>query len=233
MGEKQEYCTQRILELLTVQLSARHDPVRAEGARRYMRNQYTFLGVDSPTRRSIVHGILKNYTTPTQAGLMELVLELWERPQREYQYAGIDILNLGKKQLNEGYLEEVEPLIMRKSWWDTVDGLNASIRQVVKEHPEGVEVMHAWVRNENIWITRSAILHQLGCKTDTDPTRLAEICVVRLKDKEFFIAKAIGWALRDYSYTNPSWVQDFVNAHQMQPLTRREALKAINRQGGM
>lgn len=124
------------------------------------------------------------------------------------------------------FLATLRWLVTHKSWWDTVDSLAHSTGILVQAHPELVDAMDTWIDDKNFWVARVAILHQLSYKHDTDATRLFDYCARRATDTEFFIRKAIGWALRQYARTDMPAVKDFVASHpELSPLSAREALK--------
>ena len=229
MGEKWDLT--EILTSISEQLHSSADPVKAQGMSGYMRNQFPFLGIATPLRRNTVNNTLRRYSTPSEQEVVELARALHELPQREFQHAGVDALIYHRKIIGPAFIgEPAEFFITHKSWWDSVDALNPLIRRLVQTHSECVPVMYQWITNENKWIVRSALTHQLTLKAQTDTERLAQFCSLRASDTEFFIAKAVGWSLRDYSHSHPQWVQHFVDTHpDLSPLARREALKVIVR----
>ena len=136
-----------------------------------------------------------------------------------------------KKKLAPEHFPLVEYLITEKSWWDTVDGLAAWIvGAIMKTHPSAIESKtKEWMASDNIWLQRTCLIFQLGYKKETDTELLAGFIEQLADHKTFWIRKAIGWALREYSKTDPGFVQAFVDSHQLAPLSRREALKVIER----
>jgi 3-methyladenine DNA glycosylase AlkD len=229
MGEKWDLT--QILTSISAQLHSSADPVKAQGMSAYMRNQFEFLGIATPLRRNTVNNTLKRYSTPSEQEIIDLARTLHELPQREFQQAGVDALIYHRKLIGPAFIgEPAEFFITHKSWWDSVDALNPLIRRLVQRHSDCVPVMYQWITSEDKWIVRSALTHQLTLKAQTDPERLAQFCSLRARDTEFFIAKAVGWALRDYSHSHPQWVQHFIDTHpELSPLARREALKVIVR----
>jgi 3-methyladenine DNA glycosylase AlkD len=174
---------------------------------------------------------LAGLARPTEEDVIEAAEKLWRLPEREFQYAALDLLAGNAKRLTPAALSECERLITAKSWWDTVDGLAGSVvGAVVLGFPGCVATMDRWIDHEDLWLRRSAILHQLKWKERTDTERLFRYCLLRAGETDFFIRKAIGWALRQYSWTDPGAVAAFVAAHEreLSPLSRREALLAIN-----
>jgi 3-methyladenine DNA glycosylase AlkD len=129
-----------------------------------------------------------------------------------------------------GFIETVRSLVVSKSWWDTVDTLAAhTAGPLVAAHPGLLSTMDAWITDEHMWLVRTAILHQLTYKTRTDAGRLFRYCAAQASHRDFFIRKAIGWALREYSRTDPTAVRSFVDSHRdtLSPLSVREALKRV------
>ena len=193
----------------------------------YMRNNFPFLGIRSPLRKQLLRQIFAEFEMPQGAQLLVETEALYNMPEREFQYASIAILDKGKKQLGTSDLDFCESLITHKSWWDSIDAIAPSIvgTIVLKDRKTCEEVMRRWSVSENMWLNRSAILHQLKYKSETNEQLLYEIIRMHLESKEFFIQKAIGWVLREYAKTNPGNVLLFVNSTELKPLSRREALK--------
>ncbi|ECL7895907.1 TPA: DNA alkylation repair protein [Listeria innocua] len=193
----------------------------------YMKNQFLFLGIRATERKKLVADFLKENGMPVD--LLGLVVELFAEEEREFQYAAIDLLSrYGKKQASEA-IEIYEQLVTTKSWWDTVDGLAGTIvSNHFKLYPDLIPIYNeAWINGDNIWLARTAILFQLKYKEETNAELLFSNCEKWLGSKEFFIQKAIGWALRQYAKIDSEAVRVFVNSHTLAPLSRREALKHI------
>lgn len=193
----------------------------------YMKNQFLFLGIRATERKKLVADFLKENGMPVD--LLGLVVELFAEEEREFQYAAIDLLSrYGKKQASEA-IEIYEQLVTTKSWWDTVDGLAGTVvSNHFKLYPDLIPTYNeAWINGDNIWLARTAILFQLKYKEETNVELLFANCEKWLGSKEFFIQKAIGWALRQYAKIDSEAVRVFVNSHTLAPLSRREALKHI------
>ncbi|EAD5869047.1 DNA alkylation repair protein [Listeria innocua] len=193
----------------------------------YMKNQFPFLGIRATERKKLVADFLRENGMPDD--LLELVVELFAEEERELQYAAIDLLSrYGKKQASEA-IEIYEQLVTTKSWWDTVDGLAGTVvSNHFKLYPDLIPTYNeAWINGDNIWLARTAILFQLKYKEETNAELLFANCEKWLGSKEFFIQKAIGWALRQYAKVDSEAVRVFVNSHTLAPLSRREALKHI------
>lgn len=203
----------------------------AHDAVAYMRNQFEFLGLKTPLRRELSKSLIKHSQELSERDLILLCKDLWKQPEREFQYVACDLLAKNAPRLSPGYVKRVAPwFIKNKSWWDTVDSIRKSIEVVVFANPELKSEMEKWIVSNNIWIVRSALIHQLTLGTRTDEKLLFRFCEIQATESEFFIAKAVGWTLRSYSYVDPMAVKKFVKDHpELTPLAKREGLKAINR----
>lgn len=198
----------------------------------YMRNLFPFFGIPSPARVALEREALAGLPGPSEADLADAARALWDLPKREYQYAALGLLSRNARALSPDFIPVARELITTKSWWDTVDGLAAQVvGAIVLSYPELRTEMDAWAGDENPWVARSAILHQLKAKKLTDAPRLFRYCTLRSADTEFFIRKAIGWALREYSKTDAAAVREFVAEHEstLSGVSRREALLWLNR----
>lgn len=216
---------------LVFALKKKANAKRAREMSAYMRNLFPFLGVNAPERTVILRVVSAAFDKPNQSQIIKTMRMLWEMPEREFHIIATEFLNRNKKQLTKSFVTtHAKYFITHKSWWDSVDSLRPAIGYLVAKYPELDDVMYKWIESDNKWLVRSAIIHQLLQKQDTDPVKLFILCERRQSDNEFFIAKAIGWALRDYSYVDPNAVKKFVRLHpDLTPLAKREAIKAINR----
>ncbi|MGE0598700.1 MAG: DNA alkylation repair protein [Dehalococcoidia bacterium] len=225
-----DYATQ-VLARLQDAFEPERDAERAMAMSAYMRGKFPYLGIPSPRRSALQRNALEALRKPNPAEVTATVTALWELPEREYQYAACDILGRNLRVLNESFLPVARRLIETKSWWDTVDTLASNtVGGLVRAYPELAVEMDQWVADENLWVARTAILHQLKFKDRTDSERLLRYCALRAADTNFFIRKAIGWALRQYSRTDPEAVRAFVAAHEaeLSGLSKREALLTLN-----
>jgi 3-methyladenine DNA glycosylase AlkD len=192
-----------------------------------MRDMFPFLGIPTGERRALQRAVLAGLPRTTEADLVDLSKTLYDRPEREYQYVAVDHLVRHVKVCGPGFLATARELITTKSWWDTVDGLAAKVvGPLVLAYPGLAEEMDRWIEDDDIWVARSAILHQLTFKGATDAARLFRYCGRRSADREFFIRKAIGWALREYSKTDPVAVPAFIaeNDTRLSGLSKREGM---------
>jgi 3-methyladenine DNA glycosylase AlkD len=206
------------------------DPQRAALMAGYMRDQFPFLGIFAPAQRALARQVLAGLGRPTEADLREVALGCWELPEREYQYFASDWLRRHTRVCSAGFIDVVGRLIVTKPWWDTVDMLAANVvGPLVTDYPALKSTMDAWAAGDDMWLIRAAILHQLKYKKSTDVERLLAYCGRQAGHPDFFIRKAIGWALREYAKTDPDAVRRFVRAHKaaLSPLSVREALKNL------
>src|SRR5262245_4469903 len=195
----------------------------------YMRDQFPFLGLPNPVLTALVRAAA--LPKPTEAELAEQALFLWAQPEREFQYVACGQLRRHVKVCGPGLLAVATQLIVTKPWWDTVATRGShTVGPLVRKHPELLATMDAWIGESNLWLARTAILYQLGYKDSTDAQRLLRYCAAQAGHPDFFIRKAIGWALREYSKTDPAAVRDFVRAHEsvLSGLSKREALRLIS-----
>ena len=204
------------------------DPDRAAPMAKYMKNHFAFFGLPSPVRRAIQREVLGRWA-PDDTELVEFVDSAWAAPEREFQYAACDVVARRARHCSPDRIDDLERWITTRSWWDTVDALAHGVGDLVAAHPELGTVMDRWVDADDFWLARVAITHQLRFKAATDTDRLFRSCTRRAADPEFFIRKAIGWALREYAKTDPDAVLAYVRAHEteLSPLSRREALRRI------
>ena len=207
---------------------ANHD--NALQMKSYMRGQFQFYGIQSTQRREALKSLFAKQQLPSDKELPVIVKELWQLPEREFQMVAVDLLIKRKKLLPATFLTELEWLITSKSWWDTVDMLATHIAATLfSHHPkETLEYLERWRHSDNIWLRRTAILYQLKFKQQTDEKRLFETIKENQTDNEFFIQKAIGWALREYSKTNATAVVEFIEQQGISGLAKREGLKWLS-----
>ena len=188
------------------------NPEDAIHMKAYMKDQFEFLGVKTPVRRQVSKIFFKKNHKSTID--WEFVNQAWENPYREMQYAVLDYLQLKQKALIPSDLPKIKKLAQTKPWWDTIDFLCRSVGYICLHYPETKKLVLDWSTDEDIWLRRLAIEHQLLQKEQTDVLLLEQILVNNLDQTEFFINKAIGWALRDYSKTNPDWVLEFIEKYK-------------------
>ncbi|MCL2295532.1 MAG: DNA alkylation repair protein [Methanomassiliicoccaceae archaeon] len=204
------------------------NPEKAAEMSAYMRDQFAYLGIPTPERRKLYKEFLK--TLIKKPADWPFVFECWGKQEREYQYMAVDYLDKIGSKLSPSDIPNLRELLITKSWWDTVDGLDVIVGDIALRHPEVNEILLKWSTDDNIWLRRTAIDHQLARKEKTDTALMEHILVNNLGQEEFFINKAIGWSLREYSKTNPEWVRKFIDEHkhEMKPLSIREGSKYLN-----
>jgi 3-methyladenine DNA glycosylase AlkD len=193
----------------------------------YMRNQYTFIGLRAPTLKALFKQYINEKGLPKREELHEVILDLWAYPERELQMAGLSILTRMVKQFTIEDIALLEIIIQQKAWWDTIDHIAKHlVGPYFQMYPEMTRpTLEKWLKSEHLWLVRSCILFQLGYKQETDKEILVEMIERSKHMKDFFIEKAIGWALREYAKTNPDFVKEYVETHSLPKLSVREALK--------
>jgi 3-methyladenine DNA glycosylase AlkD len=207
------------------------DPVAAGPMKAYMRNQFEYLGINMPQQRALLKELITEQGLPSIEDLPRVLLELWDLPEREFQYAAQTILDKFEQDLPAQFINSIETLLTTKSWWDTVDPLAVqTVGTHFRRFPEVRErTLPRWRVSHDFWLRRTCILFQNKYKTDTDFSLLKAIILENLGSKEFFINKSIGWALREYTRVDPAGVRAFVAETPLAPLSAREALKWLNR----
>ncbi|MEM7115157.1 MAG: DNA alkylation repair protein [Chloroflexota bacterium] len=214
-------------------LEQHRDAEKAEPMAKYMRNLFPFLGIKTPERKKLTRQFIQERGLPPPEELDEIIRQMWALPEREYQYAALDLLWRRRRDWEADILTLIEHLIVMKAWWDTVDALAS--HEVGEYHRRFPEQFGAWNgrfrQSDNIWLRRTAILFQLGYKDKTDQDLLFATIEENLGSTEFFINKAIGWALREHSKREETAVVTFVNQTDLASLSKREALKWLKAKG--
>jgi 3-methyladenine DNA glycosylase AlkD len=206
------------------------DAKRAAGAKAYMRGKFEYLGIGTPQRRAAVAGLIRGFKPATAEELRAAALGLWEMREREYQYVAADLLIKYQAALTFDDLHWLLDLAQKKSWWDTVDCIVKVVGKIVRRSgAKGVRAMDRAVKHGNLWVRRIAMLHQLGWRDECDTERLFRYAELLAAEKEFFIRKAIGWALRDYAWHDWQVVERFLSRSEgkFSGLTVREAGKNL------
>jgi 3-methyladenine DNA glycosylase AlkD len=207
------------------------EPERAPAMQAYMRSTMPFLGVRVPVVRSVVREAARQHP-PGDLKELEVAAEvLWrEATVREERYAASGLTGLPLARGRPELLPLHHEMIVTGAWWDHVDEVAHRVGATLLAHPDDVApLLRSWARDDDLWLRRCAIIGQLGLRERTDVGLLSDAVDANLADREFFIRKAIGWALRDYARTDPDWVRTFVAARHdtLSPLSRREALKHL------
>ncbi|MFB7304712.1 MULTISPECIES: DNA alkylation repair protein [Heyndrickxia] len=219
----------KIIEELIKESANNDEAIQME---RYMKNHFKFFGARAPVVKGIFKKLITDYTIHPDE-LKEIVTHLWKKDEREYQTIAILFLNRYQKWLKEEDIGLIEYCITNKSWWDSVDSIAPNaFGYYMKTYPQHIpEIVEEWLSSNNLWLQRSILLYQLKYKKETDVSILFD-SILRLKDsKEFFIQKAIGWTLREYSKTDSQKVIDFVDSTNLANLSKNEALKWMKSKG--
>ena len=216
---------------LKAALEAAAEPGRAAPMQAYMRGQFVFLGVAAPQRRLAAKALLAGLQGVGAEVLLEHAQLLWQQPEREYQHVALDMLAMHRRQLLPEHIPALLDLARQRAWWDSIDGMADVVGDVLQAQlrrgGDGHAHMKGALRHADFWLRRIAMLHQLGWRGDTDARWLFDAALALAHEDEFFIRKAIGWALRDYAHHAPAAVTAFANAHRqrLSALSYREALK--------
>ena len=203
---------------------------RAPQMKAYMKGQFEFLGLSRPERNEIQKELLPFFQINDAKILESVVRKLWKLNFREYHYLAMDILSAKKKLITELNFDFFNFLIEKHSWWDSIDTLCSKVigPYYMVQRKGYKKDMRVWWESEDFWKRRVCIIFQLKYKDKTDLDFLSARILENRDSKEFFLQKAIGWSLREYSKTDSKWVVDFVKKHELKPLSKREALRLIN-----
>ncbi len=218
------------LDALEKNLIRVQNPSRARSMRRYMKEKFDYYGISSPQRKILLAPYKKQLLQQIDAShLSDVLFACWEYEQREWQYIGLEMIWSARKYWTDDTIELIERLIVSKSWWDTVDMLAGKVSGAwfVRFPETRYHRVRSWIQSDHMWLQRSAIIHQLGYKQNTDKDLLLESIKPHVPSKEFFLRKAIGWALRQYSRTDPEWVSRVAQTYPLSALSRKEALRLI------
>jgi len=194
---------------------------------KYMKNQFPFLGLKKPDRTALSKGFLNEKKKDKEID-WDFIFRCYELPEREFQYLAIDYMSKVANLFQPDDMKRIEKLITTKSWWDTVDAISPIVGHIAMKYPEIKEtILTKWMESDNIWLKRVSILFQLKYKDKTDTEFLKKAILKNANTNEFFINKAIGWALREYSKTNKEWVRSFIENNKLSKLSVREGSKYI------
>jgi 3-methyladenine DNA glycosylase AlkD len=195
---------------------------------KYLLHQFHFFGLKAPVWRNITNKHFRNELPPFDK-VEEMLHQCFEHPMREMQYTGIELLAQYKNEWKQKDIRLIEFLITHRSWWDSVDHCTSVLSSVYfkKFSAKKITTAKKWNKSDNIWLQRSSILFQLKYKQETDEKLLFDFILNCAPSKDFFIQKAIGWALREYAKKNANKVNQFVKQNSLSPLSKREALKGI------
>ena len=205
--------------------------LEAESMSKYMRYKFEYYGIKSPQRKALQKQFLKENLLSEIENLQEVIIGLWELPQRENQYFAMEIMKRLIKKQDEGFIDFIETLIKSKSWWDTIDFLAPNlIGNLLDRYPEKrAFYIDRWMNSGNFWLQRTCLIFQLRYKEKTDFNLLKDLILMLSDEQEFFIRKAIGWSLREYSKKEPQLVKEFITNTELSTLSRTEGLKFIKK----
>lgn len=222
--------TLEYIENLTKAFELQRNDAIAQQQKAYMKDKFDFFGLKTPVRRDIQKPFLEREFLPNKEEAFEIIQLLWKKNEREYHYFAQELFMKYKKKLDVKDVDLIEYLVTHNSWWDTVDLIATHMAgEYFKRYPEQIkDIITKWSISENMWLRRTAILFQLKYKSDTNTELMSDIIEKNLGSKEFFINKAIGWVLRDYSRVDSNWVIQFVEDHpQLSNLSKKEALRLL------
>jgi len=232
-GARKRYISamKQLVSFVQGELSKVADKGKAKGMAAYMKTSMPFYGVQKPHRAAIQKAIRLQFNPQTRGEYVEAVESLWKLPHREEKYIAVAVAQMFPQFISIGSNPFYRRLIIEGAWWDFVDDLAIRLvgRVLLNDRERAGRTIDRWIDDPNLWIRRSAIICQIGHKKSTDERRLFDTCLRRAGEKEFFIRKAIGWALRDYAGTNPAAIKSFLRKHGslLSPLSQREAAKNL------
>ena len=217
------------IEVVTTLFEGNRNEENSGPMKKYMKDHFPFLGIKSPLRKELEKQFFKETEILKRPFNQDFVISLWEKDEREYQYTAITYTGKFIKKLPKDVIQFLGGLITTKSWWDSVDSIAPLAGELAKKYPELInENINQWSVDDNFWLKRTSILFQLKYKDQTNEALLYDYIVKNADSKEFFIQKAIGWALREYSKTNPVSVKEFIRDNQLAPLSIREESKYLS-----
>ncbi|OAB41915.1 hypothetical protein PGLA_15050 [Paenibacillus glacialis] len=194
--------------------------------KRYMRDQFEFFGIQAPLRRKLTSEFLQEYGFPREDQVFEVISELWGMEEREFTGVALQIMDMRKRLFHHDDIKLIEKIAVTKPGWDTLDHISANhAGHYFMLFPEKLSIADEWIHSNNIWLQRSALLFQLKYKHNTNQDRLFSYIRLLSDSQEFFIKKAIGWSLRQYSKSNKESVVQFIENNQLSNLSKREAMK--------
>jgi 3-methyladenine DNA glycosylase AlkD len=220
-----------IVDFVREALKAVEDPQRAISMAAYMKTDMPFYGVSSPARRPIARELKQTFPAGSGAEYRDNVRLLWALPHREEKYLAIDYALSFKKLITIEQIDLYRQMVVEGAWWDFVDVIASDLvgRVVLTDRAIMRPTLEEWIDHDDMWLRRTALLAQLRHKAATDRTLLFDFCRRRAHEKEFFIRKAIGWALREYARADPDAVRSFLSENEasLSGLSRREAAKHL------
>lgn len=223
--------TQALTEYVRTELTASANPEKAGLMAAYMKTDMPFHGVQTPEISPILRHLKRQFVPIDRADYEQAVLAVWQMSHREEKHLAVKYARAFKKFIVVGSMPLYRQMIVEGAWWDLVDGVASWLvgGAMAVDREECEPIVREWISDPDMWLRRSSIICQLGHKTKTDVVLLDDACSANLADIEFFIRKAIGWALREYAKTDPDWVRAYVEAHknELSGLSYREATKHL------
>jgi len=219
----------QLFDELNNELSEHENPDKATQMSAYMKDKFAFYGISAPERKELSSGLYREFKSMNFLDQRSFVEHCWKADQREFQYISMKYLFKSIKQHGEDLIDLLELMIVNKAWWDTVDFIASNLvyklfllyPKLENQYPD------KWIKSDNIWLQRTAIIYQLKAKEKTNANRLFDYILRTQGTKEFFINKAAGWGLRQYSKFNPEAVREFIHDNELHPLTVREGSKYL------
>ncbi len=216
------------ISAIQAQYSAHANEATALQAHHYVKGKFLFYGIKAPERRALDKECWAEVGLPKYEELAEMVKILWAEPQRELHYFALENIGKLKKYWKEDLIDLLEYVILHHSWWDSVDFAAKWVGEFFQKFPHLiVPVTEKWMASGNMWLQRVCIIFQLTYKKQTNTQLMFDYMLLCADSKEFFLQKAIGWALRQYSRTDPQAVIEFVANHTLKPLSKKEALRLL------
>lgn len=221
------------VEALYNLLNEKSDPVKADPMKKYLKDRFEFFGIQANPRRDILKEFIKENGLPNNHDLEKVAQELFALPQRELHHCALEITEKVSKKTHYNWISLYEYLILTNSWWDTVDFISVNLvgEYFKRNNSDIIPTTEKWMFSKNIWLQRTCLLFQLKYKANTDVQLLKKYIDLLSSSKEFFIQKAIGWILREYSKTDSKFVIQFVDESNISNFSKREALKWIKNKG--
>lgn len=224
------FFTMNFIQALETELNIHRNATKAKQMEAYMKYNFSFLGIQAEERKAILHHLWKKHKAEIKSNFRDICWILFTKKEREFHYCGIEII---VKEINKNYLPDdgslIEKWITTNSWWDSVDVIAKYLlgNYLLQFPDKTLNVIQHFSNADNMWLSRSAILFQLGYKKNTNFELLKSECEKHKQSNAFFIQKAIGWALKEYGKYNPIAVQNYVENSNLKPLSRKEALRNI------
>ncbi len=218
------------IQALETEFSKNANPKLAEEQKAYLKNKFEFFGMRTESRRLVQKPFLDKKYLPSKAEAFEIIKIIWHKPEREFHYFAQELAFLYHKNSDETDIDLFEFMVLHNSWWDTVDFIATKlVGSYFKAYPaKKKQYINKWLASNHMWLQRTALLFQLKYKDELDTHLLSSTINFLLGSKEFFINKAIGWVLREYSRTNPKWVGQFVEeTPELANLSKKEALRLM------